>query len=1222
MKRKYIYNTKMVLFALIYSALFSFSAQAAECGDTKTEFIEFEWQEVSRPCGATGSPTIGKLFGTDLGAAYGETAGNFVLYKHIGTKAGWGVQPDRYEEVPLDHVMEAGMGYWAICDSNSTWDPGANADTNAIADPLGQWGVITPTTLVGAIGNNDISGVSFTDVVVVDPMTNITLLRETEDQNVLLGNPFPIVMKWEDVHFSNDGTAGIGFETMSGIATGARPVGYVRDTSFAGKAQGPYAIVSTTPGTINEILPNQGFWIMVQADAGSVYHNKRIAMPKSSTGPIPLPPGITLSSKVRYVASVNDDDYLPVSISGPANTTFVAGSNVGTDTLVDIQGIIDTTDGVIMYIPYVATARVTLPAVTATIQTVDASINEDNVSIQVKFSYPEITITAGSGNIIATIKAITTDLKAKRLDVQNGIGDGTDTYMTDNVDGSGNAADDIYKSVYGMFMAEFLIAIDDVDGHYGNIQLRDISGIPDRMLGIKDKGKSAESHRFIYLPVESPETGEFWLNNNLGAEYTDIHSPEFNPAQQAKEKKDYFAYGSLFQWGRNPDGHELITWIDISYGGTPVHGYTGLQADIPDDPLYILESLDYKDWRVNLDDTLWLHENSINNPCPKGWRVPYKVDFDSEIATWAIPFDTAAAESFLAISLLGYRSSTGASLEQSGSQGSYWTATVSGSDFKYLKVRDLKASTEGDVPRATACGVRCIQLIDTDGDGIDNKIDTDDDGDGINDSDEAAIGTDPIVANTPGEDYDNDGISDEDESDESLDTITDIDPVNSISDLLDFNGPIPLPAGVTLEGGKVRYIASSFDEDYLPYTVPTAGATTATFSSDGIADNPTIDIQGSLTTIGLTIDIPYTTTVKVNLPAYTKTITVAAELTQNGLLPIDVSFSYPAKTLLANTTGFITATIQATTSPLDVKKLDTNEGIGDGSDTILVDSSTSATLSVYGVLMAEFTISINSSTDRAAIQLRGIAGIPDKMFGIPDNTGDTDTHLFLYLPVRNQLTGKTWLNNNLGANYADLKNANFDISQQATALDDYLAYGSLFQWGRKPDGHELITWISSTDGSNTNAAVKGTVDEPLHASKIKTFVSDWRATHSSTLWSTVTSANNPCPIGYRLPTAGLVDSAQELELEARTWTGTTANIANTTTTHAFESDLVLTAAGYTQAHNAGFAAVSDTGYYWGSSQSDTSEVKAHSIRIHANSDNTGLATNLKGIAFSVRCVEN
>jgi hypothetical protein len=82
---------------------------------------------------------------------------------------------------------------------------------------------------------------------------------------------------------------------------------------------------------------------------------------------------------------------------------------------------------------------------------------------------------------------------------------------------------------------------------------------------------------------------------------------------------------------------------------------------------------------------------------------------------------------------------------------------------------------------APADGMADITFADTDGDGDPNITDTDDDGDGVNDEDEALVGTDPLdpttIDGTPdGElDTDGDGIDNGTESDQTLAIPTDDD---------------------------------------------------------------------------------------------------------------------------------------------------------------------------------------------------------------------------------------------------------------------------------------------------------------------------------------------------------------------------------------------------------------------------------------------------------------
>jgi hypothetical protein len=48
------------------------------------------------------------------------------------------------------------------------------------------------------------------------------------------------------------------------------------------------------------------------------------------------------------------------------------------------------------------------------------------------------------------------------------------------------------------------------------------------------------------LPIIADQ-GRVWLNNNLGAEYSNTFSVNFSPASQATISNDYLAKGSLYQ---------------------------------------------------------------------------------------------------------------------------------------------------------------------------------------------------------------------------------------------------------------------------------------------------------------------------------------------------------------------------------------------------------------------------------------------------------------------------------------------------------------------------------------------------------------------------------------------------------------------------------------------------------------------------------------------------
>ncbi len=115
-----------------------------------------------------------------------------------------------------------------------------------------------------------------------------------------------------------------------------------------------------------------------------------------------------------------------------------------------------------------------------------------------------------------------------------------------------------------------------------------------------------------------------------------------------------------------------------------------------------------------------------------------------------------------------------------------------------------------------------------------------------------------------------------------------------------------------------------------------------------------------------------------------------------------------------------------------------------------------------------------------------------------------------YGTVTNPITGKTWLDRNLGA------------SQVATSSTDAAAFGDLYQWGRAADGHEKRN--SATYSGTASTWVPGLFSN--HLSKFIVPFGDWLATaYTKNLWE----ENNPCPSGFRVPTIS------ELYKEMKTW---------------------------------------------------------------------------------------
>ncbi len=225
-------------------------------------------------------------------------------------------------------------------------------------------------------------------------------------------------------------------------------------------------------------------------------------------------------------------------------------------------------------------------------------------------------------------------------------------------------------------------------------------------------------HDFIYLSVEAAD-GSVWLTNNLGADYTNINHPDFDVEKQATALGDHNAYGSLFQWGRYSDDHELIDHTD-STTATPVKGTTTdlSTSDNPENSLFITTSATPNDWRDPQNNNLWQGVSGINNPCPRNYRIPTNSDWNSfEAAEGILAASnpaTAMLESSLALPAAGERTPDG-SFSRLSSAGYYWTSNVSDSDTRANAITFFGSFVFGfgtntfNASRAQGYSVRCIK---------------------------------------------------------------------------------------------------------------------------------------------------------------------------------------------------------------------------------------------------------------------------------------------------------------------------------------------------------------------------------------------------------------------------------------------------------------------------------------------------------------------------------
>jgi uncharacterized protein (TIGR02145 family) len=188
--------------------------------------------------------------------------------------------------------------------------------------------------------------------------------------------------------------------------------------------------------------------------------------------------------------------------------------------------------------------------------------------------------------------------------------------------------------------------------------------------------------------------------------------------------------------------------------------------------------------------------------------------------------------------------------------------------------------------------------------------------------------------------------------------------------------------------------------------------------------------------------------------------------------------------------------------------------------------------------------------------------------------------------VTNPATGKTWMDRNLGA------------SQVATSSTDAAAYGDLYQWGRRSDGHQCRNSATTTTLSST--------DQPGNGNFIvaPNTPNDWRSPQNINLWQGLNGVNNPCPSGYRLPT--------ETELDGERLSWSSNNSAG-----AFGSTLKWSNVGgrlTTGVLNAG----GTTARYWSSTI-----ISGASRALAFETTNAYLTGSFaRAFGFAIRCIKN
>jgi hypothetical protein len=165
--------------------------------------------------------------------------------------------------------------------------------------------------------------------------------------------------------------------------------------------------------------------------------------------------------------------------------------------------------------------------------------------------------------------------------------------------------------------------------------------------------------------------------------------------------------------------------------------------------------------------------------------------------------------------------------------------------------------------------------------------------------------------------------------------------------------------------------------------------------------------------------------------------------------------------------------------------------------------------------------------------------------------------------------------------------------------------GDLFQWGRRADGHQCRNTAENLSGVTTTLSNN---DIPQHYYFISsTTYGDWRNPQNDNLWQGVNGVNNPCPNGYRIPTA------TELQSEYQSW-----NAGNPD--GGFASPLKFTTTGVRSVQDRNNTVDIDAGHYW----SSTSHLNSNGIikLLFNSTGQTGIISSPRSDGLAIRCIKN
>lgn len=178
--------------------------------------------------------------------------------------------------------------------------------------------------------------------------------------------------------------------------------------------------------------------------------------------------------------------------------------------------------------------------------------------------------------------------------------------------------------------------------------------------------------------------GKTWVQANLGALIV------------ATSSTDFSSYGWYYNWGKPTDGHQFVN--------SPASS-TQFSGDTPQPGIYS-GSGGILNWQTTRNDNLWNGVNGINNPCPSGWRLPTRGEWEN--FTNGISNTATAWESSLKLPAQMGRDRNGQNFAQANNTNNiYWSGDASNPTWAWTHYSGGKQF--GQFHATYGAAIRCVQ---------------------------------------------------------------------------------------------------------------------------------------------------------------------------------------------------------------------------------------------------------------------------------------------------------------------------------------------------------------------------------------------------------------------------------------------------------------------------------------------------------------------------------